>query len=176
MSFALAERQAILFCSCPKNAGNLRQLSCYSRQVGLLIAQHRGFHHYPLCFCSPARLSARTVILCSQPSRYLNVLLYLCASGPLRLLWHSHSWLCYWVFLTLLCELCALNSAYSAFSPLFSESAFQIPKLFQIASTRAFVFSSTSISSGHGRANPSLAHLRVASIPIFDPKSCIRAA
>ena len=47
---------------------------------------------------------------------------------------------------------------------------------FQSASTRFFVSSSINISSGHGRVNPSDAHFRVASIPIFDPKSCIRAA
>src|SRR5260370_40681137 len=47
---------------------------------------------------------------------------------------------------------------------------------FHSASTRFFVSSSIKISSGHGLVNPSDAHLRVASIPIFDPKSCIRAA
>jgi len=47
---------------------------------------------------------------------------------------------------------------------------------FHNASTRFLVSSSINISSGHGRVNPSDAHLRVASIPIFDPKSCIRAA
>src|SRR6266446_4640217 len=41
--------------------------------------------------------------------------------------------------------------------------------VFQIASIFAFVSSSMRISSGHGRANPSDAHFRVASIPIFDP-------
>ena len=52
----------------------------------------------------------------------------------------------------------------------------QIPSDFQIASTRALVLPSTNISSGHGRANPSVAHLRVASMPTFEPKSCMRAA
>src|SRR5712692_727078 len=47
---------------------------------------------------------------------------------------------------------------------------------FHRASTLFFVASSINISSGHGRVKPSDAHLRVASIPIFDPKSCIRAA
>jgi len=51
-----------------------------------------------------------------------------------------------------------------------------IPKLFQRDATRALVCSSTSISSGQGRAKPSVAHLRVASIPILEPKSCKRAA
>ena len=41
--------------------------------------------------------------------------------------------------------------------------------VFQIAATRAFVPSSITISSGQGRVNPSVAHFRVASIPIFDP-------
>jgi hypothetical protein len=158
MSFTLAERQAVLFCSCPKNAGNLRQFACYCRQVGLLIAQPCNPYHYSLRFLSPPPLSPRTVMLSSQSALYLNVLFHLRASAPL------------------LSELWALISANSALSPLFSGLCSQIPKLFQIASTLAFVFSSTSISSGHGRANPSLAHFRVASIPIFDPKSCIRAA
>src|SRR6267143_4481778 len=47
---------------------------------------------------------------------------------------------------------------------------------FHRASTRFFVAPSIKISSGHGRVKPSDAHLRVASIPIFDPKSCILAA
>src|SRR5882724_5647805 len=50
------------------------------------------------------------------------------------------------------------------------------PNPFHIPATRAFVSSSIKISSGHGRANPSLAHFRVASTPIFDPKSCSRDA
>jgi len=40
---------------------------------------------------------------------------------------------------------------------------------FHFLSTSALVFSSISISSGQGRVKPSLAHLRVASIPIFEP-------
>jgi len=40
---------------------------------------------------------------------------------------------------------------------------------FHLLSTSAFVFASITISSGQGRVNPSLAHLRVASIPIFEP-------
>ena len=46
----------------------------------------------------------------------------------------------------------------------------------QIDSTRLFVASSMRISSGHRPVYPSSGHLRVASIPIFDPKSCRRAA
>src|SRR3981081_563157 len=45
------------------------------------------------------------------------------------------------------------------------------PKLFHKASMRFFVAASIRISSGHGRANPSAAHFRVASTPIVDPKS-----
>src|SRR5882672_7812003 len=58
------------------------------------------------------------------------------------------------------------------------QSAHQDPncKLFQMDWIRAFVFSSMRISSGHGLAKPSVGHLRVASIPIFEPKSCKRAA
>ena len=40
---------------------------------------------------------------------------------------------------------------------------------FHLLSTSAFVFASIRISSGHGRLKPSAAHLRVASMPIFDP-------
>ena len=39
----------------------------------------------------------------------------------------------------------------------------------QIASTLAFVAVSISIIAGHGRSNPSAFHLRVASMPIFEP-------
>jgi hypothetical protein len=46
------------------------------------------------------------------------------------------------------------------------------PSAFHIPATRALVASSIKISSGQGRLNPSLAHFLVASIPIFDPKSC----
>jgi hypothetical protein len=42
--------------------------------------------------------------------------------------------------------------------------------------TCSLVFSSILISSGHGRVNPSLGHLRVASTPIFEPKSGSRDA
>ena len=44
-----------------------------------------------------------------------------------------------------------------------------IPNWSQIASTRFLVFSSISIKSGQGRVNPSSFHLRVASMPIFEP-------
>src|SRR6266849_362405 len=40
---------------------------------------------------------------------------------------------------------------------------------FHLPSTSARVLASITISSGQGRANPSVDHLRVASIPIFDP-------
>ena len=43
-------------------------------------------------------------------------------------------------------------------------------RLSQIGSTRRFTLSSIAITSGHGRVNPSLGSLRVASMPIFDPK------
>jgi addiction module HigA family antidote len=43
------------------------------------------------------------------------------------------------------------------------------PRSFHFLSTSALVFSSMRISSGQGRVNPSLDHLRVASMPIFDP-------
>jgi hypothetical protein len=45
----------------------------------------------------------------------------------------------------------------------------QIPSFPHIASTFAFVAASISIIAGHGRSNPSAFHLRVASMPIFDP-------
>ena len=51
--------------------------------------------------------------------------------------------------------------------------AYSIPislaSVFHLPSTRAFVFSSIRISSGQGRLKPSLGHLRVASMPIFEP-------
>jgi hypothetical protein len=40
---------------------------------------------------------------------------------------------------------------------------------FHFPSTSARVFASIAISSGHGRPNPSVDHLRVASMPIFEP-------
>jgi hypothetical protein len=40
---------------------------------------------------------------------------------------------------------------------------------FHFPSTSARVFPSITISSGHGRANPSVDHFRVASTPIFEP-------
>ena len=40
---------------------------------------------------------------------------------------------------------------------------------FHLLSTRDFVFASIRISSGQGRVKPSVGHLRVASMPIFDP-------
>jgi hypothetical protein len=43
------------------------------------------------------------------------------------------------------------------------------PNVFHSAATRALVVSSIKISSGHGRVNPSVAHFRVASMPIFEP-------
>jgi len=43
------------------------------------------------------------------------------------------------------------------------------PSSFHFLSTSALVFSSIWISSGQGRVKPSLGHLRVASMPIFDP-------
>ena len=43
------------------------------------------------------------------------------------------------------------------------------PSSFHFLSTSALVFSSIRISSGQGRVKPSLGHLRVASMPIFDP-------
>jgi hypothetical protein len=56
---------------------------------------------------------------------------------------------------------CDTGSLYSIPNSL--ASAFHFP------STSARVFASITISSGHGRVNPSVDHLRVASIPIFDP-------
>src|SRR5215472_2736467 len=45
-----------------------------------------------------------------------------------------------------------------------------IPNSFHFLSTSALVLASMRISSGQGRVKPSLAHLRVAPMPIFDPK------
>ena len=46
---------------------------------------------------------------------------------------------------------------------------YSMPSSFHFLSTRALVFSSIRISSGLGRVKPSLDHLRVASMPIFEP-------
>ncbi len=46
---------------------------------------------------------------------------------------------------------------------------YSIPSSFHFLSTSALVFSSIRISSGQGRVKPSLGHLRVASMPIFEP-------
>ena len=43
------------------------------------------------------------------------------------------------------------------------------PNSFHFLSTRLFVASSITISSGYGRVNPSVAHFRVASTPILEP-------
>lgn len=53
---------------------------------------------------------------------------------------------------------------------------FGSPRLSQRPSIFEETAGSITISSGHGRANPSLGHLRVASTPIFEPKSWMRAA
>ena len=45
----------------------------------------------------------------------------------------------------------------------------QRPREDQREATRFFVASSIKISSGHGRVNPSVSHLRVASMPILEP-------
>src|SRR6267142_674845 len=51
-----------------------------------------------------------------------------------------------------------------------SRRSYSIPKSFHFLSTCALVFSSIRISSGQGRVKPSVGHLRVASIPILEPK------
>src|SRR5262249_28695794 len=48
--------------------------------------------------------------------------------------------------------------------------SYSIPNSFHFLSTSARVFSSIRISSGQGRVKPSAGHLRVASIPILEPK------
>jgi hypothetical protein len=53
-----------------------------------------------------------------------------------------------------------------AAAPTFTYSG---PNSFHFLSTSALVFSSIWISSGQGRVKPSLGHLLVASMPIFDP-------
>lgn len=66
MSSSLPDRQALLFGSCPKNIGNLRQLTWYSRQVPLHIERLALVYHYILYFLLDLTLSRRTVILCLQ--------------------------------------------------------------------------------------------------------------
>src|SRR4051794_40912045 len=50
------------------------------------------------------------------------------------------------------------------------------PAFFHKSSTRFFTSPLISITPGQGRVKPSLGHLRVASIPIFDPKFARRLA
>jgi len=50
------------------------------------------------------------------------------------------------------------------------DGAVYSPALFHNSSTRFFTSGVISITPGHGRVKPSVAHLRVASIPIFEPK------
>ena len=45
----------------------------------------------------------------------------------------------------------------------------QSPAFFHNSSTRCFTSADIVINGGHGRVNPSPAHFRVASIPIFEP-------
>ena len=80
MSSRLPERQALLFGNCPKNIGNLRQLTWYCRQVPQYTDMPALLNHNMLYFRSPSRLSRRTVILCvhlpcSHTSRHLFVAL-----------------------------------------------------------------------------------------------------
>src|SRR2546425_11337441 len=49
-----------------------------------------------------------------------------------------------------------------------------IPSSFHMASTFCLVASSITIRFGHSRVNPSSFHLRVASIPIFEPGLHVR--
>src|ERR1035441_2771992 len=44
------------------------------------------------------------------------------------------------------------------------------PAIFHNSSTRFFTSGDISITPGQGRVKPSVGHLRVASIPIFEPK------
>ena len=44
-----------------------------------------------------------------------------------------------------------------------------LARAFHLPSTNALVFASITISSGHGRVKPSVAHFRVASMPILEP-------
>ena len=53
--------------------------------------------------------------------------------------------------------------------PSLHKHSYSSPSSFHFLSTNVLVFSSMRISSGQGRLKPSLDHLRVASIPIFDP-------
>ena len=64
MSSRLPDRQALLFRSCPKNIGNLRQLTWYSRQVPQYIGTAVSDWPYILRFSLNSPLSSRTVILC----------------------------------------------------------------------------------------------------------------
>jgi hypothetical protein len=52
---------------------------------------------------------------------------------------------------------------------LFHSIPSSLARLFHLPSMSALVLESMVISSGHGRVNPSVDHLRVASIPILEP-------
>jgi hypothetical protein len=69
MASACCERQGILSRSCPKNAGNLRQIAWYCRQVGPVIVLVFADTHNQLCFFKNSGLSESTVILSSQFAR-----------------------------------------------------------------------------------------------------------
>src|SRR6202041_3445679 len=61
-----------------------------------------------------------------------------------------------------------------------SHTSYSIPSsfanAFHLPSTNALVFASITISSGQGRGKPSVGHLRVASMPIFEPQLARREA
>jgi hypothetical protein len=63
MSLRAAERQAFLSRSCPKNIGNLRELTWYCRQVPQLLGHQIYQYYYYLRFFLFSGLSNRTVIL-----------------------------------------------------------------------------------------------------------------
>ena len=74
MSLRGTERQGFLACSCPNNGGNLRQFTCYCRQVLQNVGLQGYRYHNILYFPLLLTLSRRTVILCTQSTGNRQVL------------------------------------------------------------------------------------------------------
>jgi len=164
MTLSHSERQGNLYVCCPINTGSSRQFWVIVRQYSALLwwtysatAMPCGFP-----FLSPVRRDGYSLKSASRHEQSALLIsacrsVFLCSRVPTGVSHRS-------------------PNASDASPPQNSSHVFSSESDFHRASTFFFVASSIRISSGHGRANPSDSHLRVASIPIFDPKSCIRAA
>jgi hypothetical protein len=162
MTFYHSERQGNLWGCCPNNTGSSRQFGGYCPVIPThIVLIVLGYHNYlRFCIlrpCTQGRLSFE-ISLITRTSYF--------------------SWQICFVLLPLGRPEASyrITNASDATPPQIFYHVLSSDSDFHRASTRFFVASSIKISSGHGRIKPSDVHLRVASIPIFDPKSCIRAA